>query len=460
MIIMKLLPSNIRQIPLLLLTALIASTTVYGQEESLANESSSKEFSLKQAQNFALANHYKALNSDLDIKISKKKIWETTAIGLPQITGGASYRNSIDLEFSFPDEALMAPGNEFMAIFGADNVTQGKLEATQLLFDGTYIVGLQAAKTYHKLSEKQKEKTNLEIKSDVASAYYLVIVAQENIEILDKNLISLKESINETEALVKAGFLEETDLNQLQLMLSNLETSHGSAVSSKNIALKMLRLNMGLGLDKALELTDSLDQVIDETTLDALKSSEFNLTNNPDYNLMSTQRKILQLDVKRHKMARLPSLAAFYQYTNTAYQLEFDFYKDANWLDAQNVGISLSIPIWSSGMQGAKIKQAKFELIKMDNNMKHVESALALQHERALNELTLKIKTKTNATKSVSLAQKIYDNTSTKHKEGLASSFELSQMKNQLLEAQGTYIRSIFDLLNTKVELDKLQNKL
>lgn len=158
-------------------------------------------------------------------------------------------------------------------------------------------------------------------------------------------------------------------------------------------------------------------------------------------------------------MERLPSLAAFYQFTNTAYQLEFDFYKDANWLDAQNIGISLSVPIWSSGRQSAKIKQAKYELQKMDNSISYFESALAIQHSNGVSQLTSKIKTKANSQKGIDIAQKIYDRTVIKHKEGLASSFELTQMKNQLLEAQGQYINALFELLNAKVELDKLQNK-
>jgi outer membrane protein len=443
----------------LFFSLLCITSALIGQEDS-TSEKSIQEFTLAQAQEFALVNHYKSINADLDLKISKKKIWETTAIGLPQISGSASYRHSIDLEFEFPDEALTAPGNEFMSIFGADNVSQGKLEATQLLFDGTYIVGLQAAKTYYRLSENQKEKTLIELKADVASSYYLVIIATENVEILKENLNNLQQSLTQTEALLKQGFVEETDLDQLKLLKSKLTTSLGSATTSKSIATKMLKLSIGMSLEKTIVLTEDLDAVVNQTTLAALVASTFNASNNADINMMATQRKLLFLDLKRYKMERLPSLAAFYQYSNTAYQLEYDFYKDANWLDAQNVGISLSVPIWSSGRQGAKIKQAKFALMKMDNQVKHFESALALQHINSIDQLKSKIASRNNAIKTIEIAQKIYDKTSIKHKEGLASSFELTQMKNQLLEAQGAYINSTFELLNAKVALDKLQNKL
>ena len=452
-------PYRLLKVACLLLMSL-SSLSAFSQDDNSARLDSSNHFTVQQAKEFALIHHYKAKNSSLDIQIAEKKIWETIAIGLPQISGAASYRNSLDLEFSFPDEAVMTPGNEFISIFAADNVSQGKLEATQLLFDGTYIVGLQAAKTYLKLSENQKTKTAIEVKTGVTSSYYLILVADENIAILEKNLLNIEQSIGETRALVKEGFLEETDLNQLELTQAKLLTSQRNSKLARAVALNMLKLNMGFPMEQELNLSDKLTTALEASGLDALTESNFNISANADFNTLTTQRKLLALDVKKYKMQKLPTIAAFYQYTNTAYQLEFDFYKGADWLDAQTIGISLSVPIWSSGMQGAKIKQAKLTLMKMDNSMNNFESATALQYDNSISELKAKMANKENAAQSVKIAQKIFDKTEIKYKEGLSSSFELTQMKNQLLDAQGMYIRSIFELLNAKVELNKLQNKL
>lgn len=418
-----------------------------------------QEFTIKQAQDFAVENFHQSVNAGLDINKAKKKIWETTAIGLPQINGSGSYRYAADLEFSFPDAALNAPGNEFMKIFGADNVTQGKIEASQLLFDGSYIVGLQAAKTYLELSENQKIKTDAEVRSNIASSYYLVLVASENIEILKGSLLNVESSIKETEALVEQGFVDETELDQLKLMVSNMQSSLQNAEQSKDVAEKMLKLNMGVDQEKEVVLKDSLNLVLEQISLDALLAQKFDLANNPDLKVLNTQKELLRLDLKRYQMERLPSLAAFYQYQITAYQLEFG-YKEADWLDAQNVGVSLSVPIFSSGKQGAKIKQAKLELQKMENTVAYFEGAMTIQFTNAINNLTTKHANYLNAEKSLEIAQKIYDRTTIKHKEGLASSFELTQMKNQLLQSQGSYIGSLFELLNAKADIDKLQNKI
>jgi len=418
-----------------------------------------QDFTIKQAQDFALENFHRSLNAGLDIQKSKRKIWETTAIGLPQVNGSGSYRYAADLEFSFSDDALLAPGNEFMKIFGADNITQGKLEATQLLFDGSYIVGVEAAKTYLKLSENQKVKTNAAVKSDVATSYYLVLVASENINILRNNIGNIDESIRETKALVTQGFLDEIELDQLELLASNMNNSFQDAVQAKDVAQKMLKLNMGIEFTKTVILKDSLQGILDQISIDAMVAEKLDLINNPDIKVLNTQRELLALDLKRYRYERMPTLAAFYQITATAYQLDFK-YNDAQWLDAQNLGISLSVPIFSSGMQGAKIKQAKLELTKMDNTVKYFENAIMVSFENAINNLNTKNANYLNAQKSVDIAQRIYDRTVLKHKEGMASSFELTQMKTQLLQSQGGYIGALFDVLNAKAEIDKLQNKL
>lgn len=418
-----------------------------------------QDFTIKQAQDFAVENFHQSVNADLDIQKSKKKVWETTAIGLPQIKGSGSFRHAIDQELSFDDAFLLAPGNEFMKIFGSDNITQGKIDATQLLFDGSYIVGLQAAKTYVELSKNQKLKTDADVRSNVASSYHLALVAAENISILRNSLENIDASIKETKALVGQGFLEETELDQLELMASNMKSSLQDAIQSEDVARKMLKLNMGVELSKTVVLKDSLGGILDQISIDAIIAQKLDLANNPDMKVLNTQRDLLALDVKRYKFERLPTVAAFYQVTATAYQLEFKP-KDAFWLDAQNIGLSLSVPIFSSGMQNAKIKQAKLELNKIDNTVKYFENAMLVNFNNAINNLNTKHANYLNAEKSLNIAQKIYDRTVLKHKEGMASSFELTQMKNQLLQSQGGYIKALFDVLNAKAEIDKLQNKL
>ena len=214
-----------------------------------------------------------------------------------------------------------------------------------------------------------------------------------------------------------------------------------------------------MNLDNTLNLSDSLNTIVEQINLQALLAKKFDQSNNPDLRVMEIQRDLLALDLKRYKWQRLPTIASFYQAQGTAYQFDWDWLKDATWFDQHNVGLSVSMPIWSSGKQTTIIKQAKLELTKMENNLIHAQKAMSIQYTNALNNLSTKSINFDNAKRSLKIANKIYTRTQVKHKEGLASSFELSQMKNQVLQTQGKYIQSLFNLLNAKAELDKLKKQ-
>lgn len=414
-----------------------------------------QDFSLRQAQDYAVEHYYESVNAGLDVQKSKAKIWETTAIGLPQVNATGGYRYAKDLEFSFPPGEIQG----FMAAFAADNISQGKIEATQLIFDGSYIVGLQASKKYHEFSQVGKEKTDNDVRSNVASSYYLVLIADENISVLDGSFENIETSIKETKALVEQGFMDATELDQLELMKSDLQSSLESAKQTKDVAIKMLKLNMGIELASVVNLSDSLTGITEQINMDALLAKQFDQASNPDLKVLEVQRDLLKLDLKRYKAQRLPTVAGYYQAQTTAYQFDWDWLQDATWYDAQNIGLSVSVPLISSGKQGSIIKQARLELTKMENNLSYAQSAMSIQYSNAQNNLNTKNENLQNAKKSLELAQKIYDRTALKQKEGLASSFELSQMKNQVLQSQGKYIQALFDLLNAKAELDKLQKQ-
>lgn len=425
----------------------------------VVNSVNAQDFSLQQATEFALKNHYQSVNAQLDIAKAKKVIQETRAMGLPQVDGSFDYQNNLKLLFPIAIPAVIPPGQEFLLMFGARHKSTASLSASQLIFDGSYIVALQASKAYLEMYKDQKVKTDLEVKTNVAKAYYLALVADENVLIQEKSIANLDVSLKETEALLKEGFVEETDLTQLQLTQLNLNSSLENSKFQKDIAYQMLKFNMGMDLKSQIKLSDNLKGVIAQINLETLLLEEFNLNGNPDYVLLQSQSKLLNLDLKRYRMARLPSIGAYYSNQATAYQVDFDFYKSANWLTAQLVGATLKVPIFSSGMQSAKIGQAKVEIEKLKNSTVSITQGLQVQHSTAKNNLVVKMMGYKNAKKGLELAEKIQNNTKIKQKQGMASSFEVSQIDNQLLGAQGTYIQSLFDLLNAKSELDKLQNK-
>ena len=424
-----------------------------------AGVASAQSFSLKQAQDYAIENYFESVNAGLEIKKSKARIWENIAMGLPHVNASGNYRYASDLEFDFDLSGGIPPGQDFIAVFAADNISQGKLEASQLIFDGSYFVGLQAAKKYNEFTKLDRDRTNNEVKKMVSSAYYLVLISDENINFLEGNFENIELSIEETNALVKEGFLDETELDQLILIKSDLENTLQNAKQSKDVALKMLKLNLGLELSSNITLSDSLDGIMQQINMDALLGQQFDAVGNPDLKVIEARRDLLRLNVRRYKAQRLPTIAAFYGYQNTAYQFEWDWLKDASWYDAQNMGVSISIPLLSSGQQSSVIRQAQLELTKMENNLNYARKSMSVQFTNAINSLSTKNSNYENSKKSLKIAEKIFSRTNSKYKEGLSSSFEVSQMKNQVLQSQGKYIQSLFDVLNAKLEIDKLQNR-
>jgi outer membrane protein TolC len=294
---------------------------------------------------------------------------------------------------------------------------------------------------------------------EVSNAYFLVLVAKENLDLLDKSYGTLNQNLLETQALLKEGFVEETDVDQLNLLLSDIETKKIESKNQYDIALKMLQLSMGLDVDKTVVLLDNLNSVLNLINLAQLEQSTFNALNNPDFKVLQVQEELLKLDVRRYKMERLPSLGAFYQMSAQAYQVKYDFYRNADWLSSQTAGIQLKLPVFSSGMQGAKIAQAQIQLDKLRNSKSFIEKSLEIQFNNTKNTLQTKQQIFMNAQKNMVLAEKINNKTILKNKEGVASSFDILQSKNQLTEAQAKYIQSLFELLNTKAELDQIQYK-
>ncbi len=142
-------------------------------------------YSLKQAKDYAIQNNIQVKNSLLDVEIAQQKIKETTATGLPQISGSVGFQNFLDVPTSLIPASSFdptAPPDLLLPVkFGTDFNLNGTLQVSQLIFSGNYLVGLQASRTYKDISIQMVEKSELEIKAAVSEAYFTVVVLQANI---------------------------------------------------------------------------------------------------------------------------------------------------------------------------------------------------------------------------------------------------------------------------------------
>ncbi|PIE99276.1 MAG: transporter [Polaribacter sp.] len=391
-----------------------------------------KRFSLQEAIDYAIKNSYDNQKAEKNIEKAKAVKWETTATGLPQIDGTIDYKNWLKQNVTLLPAKMVDPRareGEFVPMtFGTKQSMGASVTLKQLIFSGSYLVGLQSAKTYLKISEQAKTKTELNTKEAVVNAYGNVLVANKSVEILERNKKNIEKMLHETKEIYKNGFTEQESVEQLEITLGMLENNLRNAKRMSLIASQMLNIALGNKSNQKLILTDSLENLTEKIDLELL-SKKFNLDENIDYQIAMNDRKSKSLLLKLEKTKYLPTLSGFVNYSVNANSNEFTFFdSEQNWFKSSLFGINLSVPIFSSFGRTAKMKQARI-------------SNLA------------------TAKKNLKLAERIEKKNQTKFKEGISSSFDLLQAQNQLYTQQNNYIQAMLNVIAKKAKLEVVLGK-
>ncbi len=431
---------------------------------SLAQNGEKKSFSLslKDAVNHAIQNNYTAINANRDVEAAKLKKWETTTIGLPQVNGSVGYQNNFRLQKSLiPAEFFGGNPGEFIPVaFGTKHNMNAGLTVTQLLFDGSYLVGLQSAKTYLQISENAKKKTNQELTEMVVNAYGNVLLAEESAAILQKNKTTLEKTLNDTREIFKNGFIEEENVEQLQITLSSVNSALENVKRQRKIALDLLKLVLGIDLEDELVLTDKLDNLTQSNVDLALLKTTFNVDENIDYQISKNLLTSKELLLKLEKSKALPSLGAAYNFGANTFGNTFTmFNQNQQWFSYSNLGISLNVPIFSSFGRSSRTQQAKIALDQAKTQLTETEQKLKLQYESARNDFEFSIEQLGTSKSTLNLAERIENKNQIKFKEGLATSFDLTDAQTQLYSAQQKYLQAMLDVINKKAALEKLTAK-
>ncbi|MFT6717726.1 MAG: outer membrane protein [Sphingobacteriales bacterium] len=422
-----------------------------------------RSFSLQEALDYSAKNGYQYRLSEMDLEKAKQKVKETIAIGLPQVNAKASYQNFLKQPVQVvPAEFFGGQAGEFAeVIFGTKQNASAEISASQLLFDGSYIVGLQATKAFVRLSEEQVEKSKLDTKVAVAEAYSLVLAAQENVRILSDNQESMEKMLLETKAMYDIGFVAEEDVDQLDITVSRVKSKIKNAENQVKIAMSLLKFRMGVPIDVEILLTDNVEGLITTTSSPMDMSGGMSFSRNINVSLARTNATLQKLSMKNAKAGYLPRVAAFASYQQNSFANDFNFLNpEAKWFPTAVVGLNLDIPIFSSGMKHQKVAQAKVEYQKARVQERMAKEGARLEFETASTEYLNAQEIFQLEKRNLALSKKVKETTSIKFKEGLSSSFELVQSESQLAQSQGAYIQSIILLLNAKTKLDKALNRL
>ncbi len=418
------------------------------------------------AQEYALQNNRAMQSAKIDVSSAQKKVWETIAMGLPQLSLAANYQHQFVVpQLSFGpvlDVDLLPDGvitkedvrNAFkdspLISLGVRNNTIFDLTLSQLIFSGEYLVGLQAMKVLKRVSEQTLVKTEDRTRESVATTYYLLLVLDENERVLRESYESTGQTFDELVKMNVEGFNEDTDVDQMKISRANIQTLITSIGSQKDLSMKLLKFQLGVDFDQPVFLIDSLSGMIDEGKMQYLNAPGFDIKNSIDYQMIDNQEKITALLLKRQKSKLLPVISGFYRHEEQTNQPAFNFaVKDI-------AGISLTLPIFTSGQRTAIISQAKFDLYKARLSRDDVEQNLIMEFETALSSYQTAYSNFTTNKESMALSRKVYDKTVARYKEGMSSSFEMTQNQSQFLTAESNYYNSILTLLNAKAKLDRI----
>ena len=436
----------------LFLTLLFGSTQAQELLESLT---------LEEAIAFGLTHNRSIINADREIQKAKKEKWKTIATGLPQISSEVNYQNFLEMPVSLvPAEFFGGNQGEFSELtFGTEQNMIGSLKMEQLIFDGSYLVGLQATKVYLAISENLFEKTNLEVKKMVINLYSNALLAKYNILFLEKNRASLENNFQEIHQLFRNGFEEEESVEQIQLSLAQANSRLKYAQNLLKIQQDMLKFVIGYPIESPLKLTDELDDIFNEDLYFQTLPNTDNIDNNIDIRIADNTLKSEALKLKLEKSKALPKVNAFINRTYTGNSNEFTFTDgDQKWYGSSLLGLNVQIPIFSSLGRSANTQKAKISLDQAKTQLEETQSKIRIEVNATLNEYQLSIDNYYIEKENLRLAESIEQKNQTKYFEGMIQTFELRMSQLQLYSAQNNFVSAIQKVISNKIELETLLN--
>ena len=452
---------------LVIIIVILSVPAVHAQEAE-------PKYTLEECINYALEHNQEYLNATLETEISDAFVKETISDGLPQINGNVDLTYNIKIQTSFiqdfispaiygvlQTEGLIEPAPlsdpEFFPVqFGTKYAGNATLSLNQMVFDGSFLVGLKAARTYADLSKKERVRTRIEVVENVSKAYYLALVNEEREELINKNYYRLDTLLRETKALYENGFAEKIDVNRIQVQFNNIKVEKDNIEKSVALTKALLKFQMGMSPNDPLELADGIDQLVFQEVPDEV-FQQFDYSRRIEMSQLQTNQDLVQLDIKNVRMMYLPNIDLYGALGATAgTQSSGDLFDiNQNWFDYSAVGLRMNIPIFDGLRKSHQIQQKKIKAIQLQNEEEMLRNSIdveirqsATNYQKAVDNLRAQLD-------NMELAEEVYNVAKIKYGEGVGSSIEVTNADADFKESQTNYYNALYDALVAKVELRK-----
>lgn len=447
-------------------------TVSYGQDQVQL-------MSLEDCLNYAKENNLNLKNARFDEYIAASSVKEVTAMGLPQVKVSADLNYFVELPTQIlpgffnsqqgvfvqdnqsflatlidPETMMPIEGEPIEAQFGFPWQSTVGISAQQLIADGSFFLGVQAARTYVDLAKRNTARTQEQLSYDITKAYYSALMAQEQLKLLDANLNRLEKLYNETKILNETGFVEKIDVDRLEITYTNLSLEREKINRFASLGRDLLKFQMGMPLDTDIALNEQINQLIEQPALNPI--SEFSPQNRADYDLLSAQIDLEGFNYRRHKVGYLPSIYAFGSYQFQAQRDEFNlFSSDEKWFPISVVGLQVNIPIFDGLAGYQRMQQSEIKIHQLENQRILFEQAATLEARKASSGLWNAYNNVQAYKRNVELAKKVYNVSQIKYKEGVGSSLELNDAESTLQEVEANYLSAVFEYLLAQTDLRK-----
>lgn len=435
---------------------LLTMSLVAVHQVSRAQESTTARFSLDEAITYALANNQNVKNARLEEEIADRKVEEILADGLPQVSA------NVDIGYNYEIPTVFLPGNAFDpngnpdetvgAKFGTNYSGNMGISANQMLFDGTFFIGLKAARTFTQLSKKDHIKTKIDIVEAVSKAYFGVLVNRERYALVERNYSRLDSLLQDTKVMYDNGFAEKIDVNRVQVQFNNMKVEKNNFQQLLSVSESLLKFQMGMSPSSLLELTSSIED-IGEFNFEL--ANNFTYEQRIEYSQMNIRKELNDLDIKNVQSGYIPKLDAYASYGRNIGTQEFGQVFSGNWAGVGVIGVRATVNLFDGMRKRRQVQQRRLMAEQIDNSFDMLRYNIDLEIQQALAKYNREIEMLKAQRENMDLAQEVYDVTKIKYAEGVGSNQEVIDADATYKQSQINYYNALYDALISKIDLQK-----
>jgi outer membrane protein TolC len=418
-------------------------------------------FSLNECLTYALEHNENIIIANLEIEAAKAKTGEYISTGLPQIDASAAVNKNFIIRRTWVDGSNFDPtipeGTLVQLEFGTPYDAEYGIGLSQMIFNGSYFVGLKASKTYQELSKKDHIKSKIDVVESVTKAYYSVLVNEMMLETINSNFQRLDSLLRETKIMYENGFVELLEFNRLQVEFNNIQVQKSNSERAVEISKELLKFQMGMPVQNEMDISETFSDL--EFNIQQELDMKYSFQRRIEYTRLETNRQLAELNMKNNRAQYLPNIDLVASWGMNAGVKDFgtlgELGNNRVWTDYQITGLTLKLPIFDGLYKSKKIQQNKIQLKQLEYQRMMLENSIQMEVAQFRKTLLNNLDQLESQEKNMQLAQSVYNQSKIKYQEGVGSNLEIIDADNSFKQAQSNYFNALYDALISHVDYQK-----